>query len=156
MPQIAVAITGGDLRRDGFMQPRSGNLSVSHKRVGGLTRRAAFGNPKLVAPLSQLNLPIPAELIEQVADAIAQRAFELFAARMASNTPWMTTDEAIAYTRIPPGTFEKLAARGIIPSHKPDDGRRKLYHREELDGFLGYARPHSSSYARGVVSADAA
>jgi excisionase family DNA binding protein len=62
-----------------------------------------------------------------VADVIAQRAFELFAARMASETPWMTTDEAIAYTRIPPGTFDKLAARGSIPSHKPDDGRRKLY-----------------------------
>jgi excisionase family DNA binding protein len=93
-------------------------------------------------PVTELNLKIPHSFIEQIAGSIAERAFDLFAERMASGTPWMTTDEAIAYTRIPAGTFDKLAARGRIPSHSADGGRRKLYHREELDRYLGYARPH--------------
>jgi excisionase family DNA binding protein len=75
---------------------------------------------------------------------------------MVSGTPWMTTDEAIAYTRIPAGTFDKLAARGRIPSHSADGGRRKLYHREELDRYLGYARPRRPGHGRRLMSADAA
>ena len=39
-------------------------------------------------------------------------------------------EEAIAYTRIPAGTFRKLVAAGRIPAH---GGRRKLFHRDELD-----------------------
>jgi excisionase family DNA binding protein len=57
----------------------------------------------------------------------------------------MTTDEAIEYTRILAGTFEKLSARGRIPFHAADSGRRKLYHRDELDAFLGYERRASTS-----------
>ena len=59
----------------------------------------------------------------------------------------MTTDEAIAYTRIPAGTFEKLSARGRIPFHTAESGRRKLYHREELDSFLGYERRGAATRA---------
>ena len=106
--------------------------------------------------MTELSLPIPHSIIEQVAESIAERAFDLFAERMASSTPWMTTDEAIAYTRIPAGTFDKLAARGRIPSHAVDGGRRKLYHREELDRYLGYARRHPPGHARTLMSADAA
>jgi excisionase family DNA binding protein len=51
-------------------------------------------------------------------------------------SPWMTTVEAIEYTRIPAGTFRQLAASGRIPCH---GGRRKLFHRVEVDeAILGY------------------
>jgi len=47
----------------------------------------------------------------------------------------MAMEEAIAYTRIPAGTFRKWVAAGRVPSH---GGRRKLFHRDELDAALGY------------------
>jgi excisionase family DNA binding protein len=46
-----------------------------------------------------------------------------------------SADEAIAYTRIPAGTFRKWVAAGRIPAH---GGRRKLFHRTDLDAALGY------------------
>jgi excisionase family DNA binding protein len=48
----------------------------------------------------------------------------------------MAMEEAIAYTRIPAGTFRKWVAAGRIPAH---GGRRKLFHRAELDTALGYS-----------------
>jgi excisionase family DNA binding protein len=47
----------------------------------------------------------------------------------------MAMEEAIAYTRIPAGTFRKLVAAGRLPAH---GGRRKLFHRDELDIALGH------------------
>jgi excisionase family DNA binding protein len=106
--------------------------------------------------LSDFNLPIPADFVERVAQSIAERAVDVFAERLVGGTPWMTTDEAIAYTRIAPGTFDKLAARGRIPSHSADGGRRKLYHREELDRFLGYTRRHAGDRGGSLMRLDAA
>jgi hypothetical protein len=48
----------------------------------------------------------------------------------ASTSPWMQFKEAVAYSRIPAGTFRRLSAMGLIPSH---GGRTKLYHRDEID-----------------------
>jgi excisionase family DNA binding protein len=42
------------------------------------------------------------------------------------------------YTRVPAGTFRKWVAAGRIPAH---GGRRKLFHRDELDAALGHANP---------------
>lgn len=83
-----------------------------------------------------LSLMLPPELLGAMADAIA----ELIAARLgekldARQSPWMTTLEAIDYTRLPEGTFRKLAGSGAIPSH---GGRAKLFHRTEVDQALGY------------------
>jgi excisionase family DNA binding protein len=47
----------------------------------------------------------------------------------------MAMEEAIACTRIPAGTFRKWVAAGRIPAL---GGRRKLFHRDELDAALGY------------------
>lgn len=60
--------------------------------------------------MGDLSLSVSSELVETVAQQVAQRAAALLAPRVAATTPWMTTDEAVAYTRIPIGTFEK--ARG--------------------------------------------
>ena len=99
--------------------------------------------------MSEVSLNVSTELLETVAQLVAERAAALLAAHVADGTPWMTTDEAIAYTRIPAGTFEKLSARGRIPFHTAESGRRKLYHREELDRFLGYDRRGAST--RGLM-----
>ncbi len=79
--------------------------------------------------------------LDMLADEVAARVAARLADRIASQapSPWMAMDEAIAYTRIPAGTFRKLVAAGRLPSH---GGRRKLFHRDELDAALGHgARP---------------
>lgn len=86
-----------------------------------------------------LSIPIPDTLVDALARAVAERAVELLHTELDQRTPWMTTDEAVAYTRIPLGTFKQMAAAGQIPSH--GEGRRNLYHRGEIDQWLlGYAR----------------
>ena len=45
----------------------------------------------------------------------------------------MAIEEAVAYTRTRAGTFRKLVAAGRLPAH---GGRRKLFHRDELDAAL--------------------
>lgn len=102
------------------------------------------------------SIAVPDALIEDVAQVIAARTFELLKDRLNGDTPWMTTEEAAAYTRIRPGTFTKLAARGAIPSHS-DGGKRNLYHRTELDEYLGYAPGQAPRLApRALRRADAA
>jgi len=39
--------------------------------------------------MTDFHLPIPIELIERIAESIAQRAFDAFAERLSSGTPWI-------------------------------------------------------------------
>ncbi len=77
--------------------------------------------------------------LDRLVDEVATRVAAELADRIVSQapqSPWMAMDEAIAYTRIPAGTFRKWVAAGRIPAH---GGRRKVFHRSELDAALGYA-----------------
>ena len=75
--------------------------------------------------------------LDRLAAEVATRVAAQLAERNASPelSPWMTMEEAIEYTRIPAGTFRKWVAAGRLPAH---GGRRKLFHRAELDAALGY------------------
>lgn len=76
--------------------------------------------------------------LDRLVDEVATRVAAELADRIVSQapqSPWMAMDEAIAYTRIPAGTFRKWVAAGRIPAH---GGRRKVFHRSELDAALGY------------------
>ena len=83
-----------------------------------------------------MTVVLPDAFLDSIADAIAERVaprvLELVADR---DTPWMNKAEAIEYSRMPKGTFEKLVAAGDIPHH---GGRTQLFHRRELDRALGY------------------
>ncbi len=85
---------------------------------------------------ARLDVDLPDALLDALADAVAAR----LAGRLDAGTesPWRTTKQAIEYTRLPEGTFRKLAASGRIPSH---GGRTKLFHIAELDRALGYVGP---------------
>ncbi len=76
--------------------------------------------------------------LDRLAEELATRVAAQLAKRETSpaSSPWMDMGEAIEYTRIPAGTFRKWVAAGRIPAH---GGRRKLFHRAELDAALGYA-----------------
>lgn len=79
--------------------------------------------------------------LDKLVDELATRVAVELADRIASEapSPWMAMEEAIAYTRVPAGTFRKWVAAGRIPAH---GGRRKLFHRYELDAALGFVGAH--------------
>lgn len=89
-------------------------------------------------------LNIPDEFVAQLAKAVADRAGDLLLERLeAAASPWMTVEEAAEYTRTTLGTFRAQSAAGTWPSH--GEGRRRVYHRDELDRvLLGTAQPSSS------------
>jgi hypothetical protein len=74
-----------------------------------------------------LALTLPAELVE----AIAQRAAELVVEQLGNGSPWLTREAAARYLSLPVSRLEKDKA---IPCHR--EGRRVLYHRDELDAHL--------------------
>ena len=80
-----------------------------------------------------LTLTLPPEALE----AIAQRAAALVVEQLGNDSPWLTREAAARYCSLPVSRLEKDASKGgtqEIPCHR--DGRRVLYHREELDAYL--------------------
>jgi hypothetical protein len=71
---------------------------------------------------------LASELAAHLAPKIAE-----FVNQDTTTSPWLTTLEAIDYSRLPEGTFRKLAASGKIPSH---GGRTKVFYRPEIDQAL--------------------
>jgi excisionase family DNA binding protein len=98
---------------------------VSHAHVADIERPGARPALRLELDLDSLADEVAARVAAQLADRIARE----------TSSPWMGMEEAIAYTRIPPGTFRKLVAAGHMPAH---GGRRKLFHRDEVDAALGH------------------
>jgi hypothetical protein len=73
-------------------------------------------------------------LVHRLARRLAERmADELTGSALAEGSPWMTFEEAVEYTRVPAGTFRKLSAQGTFTAY---GGKRKVYHRQELDTAL--------------------
>ena len=72
-------------------------------------------------------------LAEQLVERLAPKVAELISERDTPMSPWLTTVEAIDYSRLPEGTFRKLAATGRIPSH---GGKARLFYRPEIDQAL--------------------
>ena len=75
--------------------------------------------------------------LDRLVDEVATRVAAELAGRALQprSSPWMQMEEAIEYSRIPAGTFRKWVAAGRIPAH---GGRRKVFHREEIDAALGF------------------
>lgn len=78
----------------------------------------------------------PIEIPDAFLDALAHRLASRLAEQLTApyeGSPWMTFEEAAEYTRVPTGTFRKLSANGTFTAH---GGKRKIYHRQELDAAL--------------------
>lgn len=54
--------------------------------------------------------------------------------RDAVGTPWMNASEAADYLRCPISRVRKLTSTGELPHEH--DGRRVLYHRDQLDAYI--------------------
>jgi excisionase family DNA binding protein len=92
---------------------------------------------------------VSADLTEALADALAERVAAKVLAQLpreAPSSPWMDLDQAAEYTAIRRGTFRQLVQQGKIPGHKA--GKRYVFHRDEVDAALGYARPSNVSQLR--------
>ncbi|HEY4280353.1 MAG TPA: helix-turn-helix domain-containing protein [Conexibacter sp.] len=81
--------------------------------------------------MKAMTFDVPDALVAAFAEAVATKLVTHNAG--GPPTPWMTTHEAIRYSRIPEGTFRQLAASGDIPSH---GGRSKVFHRDEVDAAI--------------------
>ena len=80
-----------------------------------------------------MSIPIPDEVVERIAHAIADRAIELLSDRLDQRSPWMTTESAADYLAIPLGTFRERAAKGEFDAIAKQEGRRVYHHRSDLD-----------------------
>jgi excisionase family DNA binding protein len=86
----------------------------------------------------QLTLAIPHAFI----DAIAQRVAQLLRNELGpgstepAESPWLTVDQACAYTGLSKDAIYKLTAVGGIPTHKKRGGQGLRFHRDELDAWM--------------------
>lgn len=74
--------------------------------------------------------PSDASAAERLAEFLAAAV----ARSLASSSPWLTADEAAEYLRCPLSRVRKLTMLGDLRVHR--DGRRVLYHRDDLDEFV--------------------
>src|SRR3954452_346294 len=125
-------------------------LDCSRLLLGGLTGQTPMDDrpfhngtksPTPISPQAPLGLQFDlAPLAERVAQHVVEVVREQI--EIERRSPWMLMEEAIAYPRVPAGTFRKWVAEGRIPAH---GGKRKLFHRDELDAALGYGSPETPS-----------
>jgi excisionase family DNA binding protein len=77
-----------------------------------------------------LSLPLPAELVE----AIAQRAAALVLERLEPADDWLDAGAAAAYLGVSVGQVRNLVSEGRLPRHGPK-GHRLRFRRSELDAY---------------------
>lgn len=83
--------------------------------------------------MSEMTIPLalPDDAVQRIAEVVERRIADRAAEPPG---PWMTVPEAAAYLRCPEGRIRKLLMANAIPAHR--DGRRVLFHRDELDGYV--------------------
>ena len=84
-----------------------------------------------------MSATFPPELLEPLAQAIAERAAELALERLpapASLPEYLTVEEAADYMRCRRQRVYDLLSSRRLPRHK--DGRRVLLRRSEIDAYL--------------------
>src|SRR5438105_638797 len=76
-----------------------------------------------------LSVNVSPELVED----IAQRVVEILDGRESS--PWLNTEQAAEYIAAPTSRIYDLVSMGRLDPAR--DGTRLLFHRRDLDGYLG-------------------
>jgi excisionase family DNA binding protein len=81
-----------------------------------------------------MNFPIPDELIEALAERIADKLRGSLPSQPNPQTPWLTADETAHYIGAARQRIYDLVSDDRIPVHR--EGSRLLFHRGELDGWI--------------------
>lgn len=86
----------------------------------------------------QLNLSVLDELIEQLAQQIADHLQQREADRCAgaAASPWLTFSQACEYLGLSRNALYKLTAARAIPCRKKQDGQGLRFQRAELDQWM--------------------
>lgn len=79
-----------------------------------------------------MNIELPDGLLERLADLIAARVSVQTIDR--SGSPWLTARQVAGYLGCSLSRVRALTLTGELPHHR--DGRRPLYHRDELDEYV--------------------
>lgn len=82
----------------------------------------------------ELNLHVPEELLDALAELVAARVGEQLATRVESL--WLDFEGAREYLRFSQDQLYKLTAARAIPFRKRRGGQGLLFHRDELDRWL--------------------
>ena len=91
--------------------------------------------------VSQLTVTLPDQLLQRVADRVAERVLARLPALPAATSPWLDFDAALAYLGFTRDRLYKLTAARAIPFRKKRDGQGLLFHRGELDRWLKQEYP---------------
>jgi excisionase family DNA binding protein len=85
----------------------------------------------------QLQIAIPDELVELLAQRILERLEQRQAARAApAASPWLTFAQACIYLGLSRNALYKLTAARAIPCRKKHGGQGLRFHRDELDQWM--------------------
>ena len=113
------------------------------------SRRAFALRRQRRRPENLMQVEVPDALLDALADRLASKVADRLAIpRPPSASPWMTFEELATYTKIAKGTLRKLGAEGTFKAH---GGKRKLYHREEVDAAL-LGLSHAPRLSRPIAS----
>jgi excisionase family DNA binding protein len=74
------------------------------------------------------------EQVERLAAAVAALLAERQPAQNGTASPWLSTSDAATYLRCSPDRIHDLVARRALTPRR--DGRRLLFRRADLDGYL--------------------
>lgn len=83
---------------------------------------------------SGLEIALPAEVLDQLAERAAAIVIEQLQEQAAAPSPWMDVAAAAEYIAAPVSRIYALVSADRIPHHR--DGSRLLFHRDELDAWI--------------------
>jgi excisionase family DNA binding protein len=81
--------------------------------------------------MTPISLHLDDASVEALAEAVARRLEPRLAG---TSSPWLTAEQAATYIGAPLSRIRQLTMGNQLPVHR--DGRRVLYHRDELDRWL--------------------
>ena len=85
---------------------------------------------------SVLAVAVPDELVQALAERIAELVAARVEARPHVQSPWLDSEAALAYLGFSRDRLYKLTAARAIPFRKKRDGHALLFHRDQLDRWL--------------------
>lgn len=82
------------------------------------------------------------EIVREVAAEVVSRMRE----ELDAASPWLAKPDAITYSALKPGNFNKWVADGRIPAH---GGKRdQVFHKAEIDRALGFVPPEPAGISK--------
>ena len=96
---------------------------------------------------AELTLSLPDELLQALAQRVAEAMLEQTGAQPATESPWLDFKSAMSYLGFSRNKLYKLTAARAIPFRKKEDGQGLLFHRDELNRWLEREYPSTGSAA---------